>query len=1134
MSLRMSSRAYGRVRFAQLAVLAIVLSAIAFALPSSAAAEPLCTDTWTGAAEGNWSTVTNWSAGHAPSSSDVACIGAGKVAVVSSGSNTAAVVQGAGGVSVSGGTLTVVSALEASSIASLRVSGGTLGGAASISVSSSFVWSEAGTLAGKGQTIIASGASATLEGTTCSSLFLVERKLLNEGSATFTGTNIRMSEGAVLENKGTFTANSESSCVKYAFINEGGTVAPKIVNSGTLRKTSGSGSTIEAVALENHGTVEAATGKLVLHGGGNANASGTFIGATGAVLQFAEGAFALAASTWKGQIELANPGATVSTEGLLGTAATVVQTTGTWLLSGSSTTVESFSLISGELAGAGTLVVAKSFLWESGTMAGAGKTVVGSGATGAIEGPSCGTAFLIKRTFENAGTLTFKGEMLRMQEAALFENTGVFRANSESTCLKYAIISEPVPSEPHKESLPGESAFVNVGTFEKTEGTGTTIVEAPFEAFGSPPVAHTGKFEFIKPFTRELSASYGGAESLEPGQTCSCAGEPVLVTGDFLERQSDLSVGGRGVGLEFTRTYNSQAAAEGAKGTFGYGWSNSFSEKLVIDKEHHLATFYRAGGGTVAFKESGGTYTPPATSRYSLAGSTEAGYTLTAPDQTVYKFSGTSGRLESITDRNGNATTLAYGGTGRLETITDPVGRKLTLAYNAEGLVETAKDPMGHTVKYTYEGGNLATVTEPGEATARWSFKYDGSHQATEMIDGRGGVLVNEYNAAHQVIKQTDPLKHVTKFTYAPFNVRVLNESTGSETSESYTSNFESASTTNGYGTAIATTTLRTYNAGGYLTSETDGNGHTTKYGYNAANDRTSETDPEGDETKWEYNAAHFVVSTTTPKGETTTIERDAHGNALKVSRPAPASKTQATKYKYTAHGELELATELLEPGERTTTYEYNSHGDRTAEIDPEKDKRTWGYNEDSFETSMVSPNGHVEGAKESKFTTTITRDEQNRATLVTGAPQTRNEIRLRRQRRPRIGHRPRTATKPSTPTTPTTSSRKSKRRAVTVSETEYDGAGQRDQPRLTATNTRRNTSATSSARSTEVIDPLARKTTKEYDAAGNLKAVTDAKARTTTYTYDTANRLTKIVYSDGKTPERQVRIRQRLLRAPR
>ena len=52
-----------------------------------------------------------------------------------------------------------------------------------------------------------------------------------------------------------------------------------------------------------------------------------------------------------------------------------------------------------------------------------------------------------------------------------------------------------------------------------------------------------------------------------------------------------------------------------------------------------------------------------------------------------------------------------------------------------------------------------------------------------------------------------------------------------------------------------------------------------------------------------------------------------------------------------------------------------------------------------------------------------------------------------------------------------------------------------------------------------ETVDPLERKTTRTFDAAGNLKTLKDPDGRTTTYSYDKADRLTGISYSDGVTP---------------
>ncbi len=85
------------------------------------------------------------------------------------------------------------------------------------------------------------------------------------------------------------------------------------------------------------------------------------------------------------------------------------------------------------------------------------------------------------------------------------------------------------------------------------------------------------------------------------------------VTGNYTETQTDLSIGGRGVGLDLTRSYNSQAAAAGEHGMFGYGWSSSFSDHFVVDESSKLTTLHQANGSTVAFiEDGGGTFTAPA------------------------------------------------------------------------------------------------------------------------------------------------------------------------------------------------------------------------------------------------------------------------------------------------------------------------------------------------------------------------------------------------------------------------------------------------------------------------------------------------------------------------------------------
>ena len=735
-------------------------------------------------------------------------------------------------------------------------------------------------------------------------------------------------------------------------------------------------------------------------------------------------------------------------------------------------------------------------------MEGTGSTVIKPGASALI---AENVFFVIaKRTVINEGSLTvpLKATIIGREGAAII-NDGMFTVNGQGE-FKGLLSESPSP-------LP---TLTNLGTVRKTEGTGTTPIHFEFENLGIIE-EQTGKFEITHPISTASAETQWGTENPSAsGSAHSNCGDPVnCVTGNATETQTDLSIGGRGVGLDLTRAYNSQAAAAGEHGPFGYGWSGSFSDRLVVNESSKATKLYQANGSTVPFVEDGGgVFTAPAWTQDTLKGSSGEGYTLTLANQTKYQFSG-GGQLETVTDRNGNQIALGYT-EGHLASITDPSGRKITLAYNGEGLIESAKDPMGHTVKYAYEAGNLKSVTLSGEEGPRWQFKYDGSHQLTEMTDGRGGKTVNNYDGSNRVVSQKDPMGHVLKFEYETFQTKITNEATGSVTLEKYTSADLVNSITHGYGTASASTQTFTYNAAGEPLTVTDGNGHTTTYTYNGASDKTSTTNPDGDETKWTYDGTHDISTMTTPRGEKTTIERDAHGNPEKISRPAPESKTQTTKYKYTAHGELESVTDPLE---HTWKYGYDGDGDRTSETDPEGDKRTWEYNEDSQEIASVSPRGNMEGAEAAKYTTGIERDVQGRPLKITDP----------------LGHTTKytydgdgnieTATDANSHKTTYTYNAdnqpiKVKEPNGTVTETEYDGAG------LVVGQADGNKHKTKYVRDalgevTEVIDPLGRKTTKEYDKAGNLTSLTDPAKRTTTYKYDAANRLKEITYSDGKTP---------------
>ena len=921
-------RLFARSRVARsIGLLAVLLMAMLALGSAGASAEPLCTDTWTGSSEGAWQTASNWSAGHTPTSSDVACIGAGTTVNVSEGANQAGVVVDKGTLTISSGSsLEIASALEPSSVSTLALNSGTLSGAATVDVSSSLSWTN-GKMTGLGSAVVQSGASASLAS---GGQLKLEGgwRYINEGTTTFSEGQIRMAEGAELKNTGTFKANSQSGSPQFRLETEAKGAAPLILNTGTFEKTAGVGATEVEIDFENHGTVDVQDGQLQFRDGGSSTSAGIWEAVEGSSVDFVEGSFSLSGGSLKGLIDV---NTSVSVEGVHGESAQLAIPFGSLTITGGSMTVASFTQSGGSLKGSGTLDVSGTLSWSAGRMLGSGATVVKPGASGTL--PAGGLLTLEGRAFVNEGTTTFPEGQISMAEGAEIRNTGTFKANSQSGSPQFRVETEAKGSEP---------LIVNSGTFEKTAGTGTTEVDVEFENQGTIK-EETGKFKFFLAVLTASSTQYGGPEnpSADSGQQHSSCGKPVsCATGNESESQTDFAIGGRGVGLDLTRYYNSQAAAEGAKGVFGYGWTSSFSDHLVINKTSKVATLYQADGSTVPFtEESGGSFVAPAWSQDVLSGTEAGGYTLTLAEQTKYKFAGSSGRLESVTDRDGNATTLAYNAEGHLETITDPVSRKIKLKYDAEGLVESAEDPMGHVVKYTYEGGNLKSVTQPAEVSLRWQFKYNGSNEMTEMIDGRGGKTINEYSGK-QVVSQEDPAERTLTFAYEPFQTKITNKVTGSVTDERFTSSDEPYSVTRGYETSSATTETFTYNTAGQVLTATDGNGHTTSYGYDAAGDRTSMVDPDKDETKWTYDSTHDVETMTTPGGETTTIKRESHGNPESIERPAPGGKTQTTKYKYTAHGELESVTNPLE---HTWKYEYDSKGDRSAEIDPETNKRNLG-----------------------------------------------------------------------------------------------------------------------------------------------------------------------------------------------
>ena len=610
----------------------------------------------------------------------------------------------------------------------------------------------------------------------------------------------------------------------------------------------------------------------------------------------------------------------------------------------------------------------------------------------------------------------------------------------------------------------------------------------------------------------------GGGKNPSEKPTTPCAGDPVnCSSGELFETYDDLAVPGRGMPLDFTRSYTSGFAL--TPGPLGYGWTDSYDMSLTTDSSGDV-TVNQEDGSTLTFSPNGsGGFTAPSRVLATLTQSSSGDYVFTR-DQTqdTYVFS-SAGELLSEADLNGYTTTLTYNGSGELAAVTDPEGRSLTFAYNSAGEIASVTDPAGRVESFGYDGnGNLVTATDP--AGGMWSYTYDPNHLLLTMTDPNGGTTTNTYNSSGQVVTQVDPMGRTTTWAYAGDNTSASGGSTtmtspnGNVTVFDY-QNLELQSETQGAGTAQAATTSYTYDPVTLgLTAVTDPDGGITTSTYDAQGNLLTQTDPLGRTTTYTYNALNDVTSVGDPSGVTTTYTYDANGNLLSTSRPLTSTGQAATvtlTYGDSAYpGDV---TAITDADGNTWTMAYNADGDQVRVTDPDGDTTTSSYSSIGELLSQVSPDGSVSGANPASFTTSYTYNALGELTSTKnplGATSTTAYD--------ADGNAVKTVDADGNVTTYSydldnelTSTTEPN---GTVEKTGYDQDGNVVSQTDGAGDV---TTYTYGAldRVASTTEPLGHATTYSYDPDGNLITEVDPSGQTTTNGYDADNELTSIHYSD-------------------
>jgi RHS repeat-associated protein len=594
--------------------------------------------------------------------------------------------------------------------------------------------------------------------------------------------------------------------------------------------------------------------------------------------------------------------------------------------------------------------------------------------------------------------------------------------------------------------------------------------------------------------------------------------DPVFIDkGEFHYSHTDVSVPGRGLPLEITRSYRSQ---KDYNGRWGYGWFMSYDVKLKKLTGGNVQILYPSGQDREFTWDSvNERFQPPAGEHSTLVRNQDYSYTLTEPHGQKYDFN-SDGRLSSIRDRNDNQLTFAYDPAGRgpiygeLEYVTggphqglvgydyklikvfDTKGDSLAFDYDTDGHLETITDWTGRTWTYGYDThGNLWTVTTPETLTT--TYQYDAKHNLTTITDPEDQTyLTNHFDDEDKIEWQIygadtthlvyNDATHTTTIT----DRKGFHQEWTFDESERLTSR------------KIYTVPLRSgdpeyfetsyeYNTDNEVEKVTYPKGNWTKYAYDAHGNVTAVRRGTGaqnsandlvDTLTYEPNF-NFIKTITNPKGHVITLTYDyeaqgmgENGNLVRITYPQVGGQTPEVNLTYNSHGQIETITD---PNGNVTRYEYHTDTGYLWKVRraPNGLNATYviAYDEVGNITAIQDPLGNM---------TNFEYDDLDRLTKTT-APSPKNY----------------------------------------QTKYEYDGNGnltrllRQMNPEASAWQTYEYAYTNLNQLHT-ITDPLDYVTTLTYDDNGNLHSVVDADTNETVYDYDERDLLWKTTDAEGGVTE--------------
>ena len=428
-----------------------------------------------------------------------------------------------------------------------------------------------------------------------------------------------------------------------------------------------------------------------------------------------------------------------------------------------------------------------------------------------------------------------------------------------------------------------------------------------------------------------------------PG-TVLCGNPINITTGNKYEEVTDYETAGPNR-LGFTRYYNSLADLGASPSILGKAWRSKYDRTLYFITPTSLIA-ERATGQTLTFTLNGGAWKPDSdvdlrlTQTGSGVGST---WTLVDREDTVETYSATApdiAMLTTIRSRNGYTSTLSRNADGTIQAVTDSFGRTLQFSYqNGRLSALSTPDNLTLTYSYTAPSGTPDRLTSVGYSTTpatNQTYVYENAsfpYALTGIVDETGKRYATwAYDASGRAnLSQHAGGVDRVLVAYNANGTRTVTNALGQREIYTFAVQQGVAKVTRVDRLVTATTAAAnrqfSYDANGYLASETDWNGIPTTYVNDARGLPLTIVEAAGTPpqrmTTIAYDPQFHVPTQVVAPGITTDLVYDASGNVLTRT----LTDTTTTTVPYATNGTKRIWTYTWDPNGLLTSIK----GPRTA-----------------------------------------------------------------------------------------------------------------------------------------------------------------------------------------------------------